>query len=398
MRDHYQILGVPRTASQESIRVAFKKLALKYHPDRNPNNRVAEEKFKEISHAYDTLSNPEKRARYDLILSYSDATAYYTKKSDAGYENVYKYKKRKPATRPYKYEFGWTYIKHQMMAFGFVFIVAILVLTFQAIYNYQVEKEKARQEAIRTSRLEAAVLNFRTGNYKASFDSIQHLIKVYPGEFDIRDSKRKLLKEIKAIAENNFNKGAYKEAASNYKVATQYEEPYLVHQRLYFKLAICYEKLEEYQKAADILNRILIQDHENIKLNVELGKIYGTMLNNYTKAMEYYDRARRRVRYTLRSAYGNAYEIVINPEKLPDIYYEVYHGRSYVNQKLGNYEEAIKDSNWAIFFRRNSKDDYLIRGNLYHDLGENRNACEDWVTARNLGSEEAEKALKAFCL
>jgi molecular chaperone DnaJ len=64
-KDYYAILGVPRNATQEEIKRAYRRLALKYHPDRNPGNKEAEEKFKEISEAYQVLSDPEKRAIYD---------------------------------------------------------------------------------------------------------------------------------------------------------------------------------------------------------------------------------------------------------------------------------------------------------------------------------------------
>ena len=65
-RDYYEVLGVPKDASDAEIKKAFKKLALKYHPDRNPDNpKAAEEKFKEINEAYSVLSNKQKRAQYD---------------------------------------------------------------------------------------------------------------------------------------------------------------------------------------------------------------------------------------------------------------------------------------------------------------------------------------------
>lgn len=66
-KDYYKILGVERNASEEEIKRAYRKLALKYHPDRNPNNKEAEEKFKEINEAYQVLSDPQKRARYDQL-------------------------------------------------------------------------------------------------------------------------------------------------------------------------------------------------------------------------------------------------------------------------------------------------------------------------------------------
>ena len=64
--DYYEALGVSREASEEDIKKAFRKLAVKYHPDRNPGDKEAEDKFKEIAEAYEVLSDPEKRKRYNL--------------------------------------------------------------------------------------------------------------------------------------------------------------------------------------------------------------------------------------------------------------------------------------------------------------------------------------------
>jgi len=64
-RDYYEVLGVPRTASDEEIKKAFRQLARKYHPDLNPGNKAAEEQFKEINEAFQVLSDPQKKARYD---------------------------------------------------------------------------------------------------------------------------------------------------------------------------------------------------------------------------------------------------------------------------------------------------------------------------------------------
>lgn len=64
-RDFYEVLGVERSATQEDLKKAYRKLAMQYHPDRNPDNKEAEEKFKEAAEAYEVLSNDDKRARYD---------------------------------------------------------------------------------------------------------------------------------------------------------------------------------------------------------------------------------------------------------------------------------------------------------------------------------------------
>ena len=64
-RDYYEVLGVSKDASADEIKKAYRKLALKYHPDRNPGDKAAEEKFKEAAEAYDVLSDETKRKRYD---------------------------------------------------------------------------------------------------------------------------------------------------------------------------------------------------------------------------------------------------------------------------------------------------------------------------------------------
>ncbi|HQF42070.1 MAG TPA: J domain-containing protein [Ignavibacteriaceae bacterium] len=66
-KDYYKILGVEKSATQDEIKKAYRKLAMKYHPDRNPGNKSAEEKFKEITEANEVLSDPEKRKKYDTL-------------------------------------------------------------------------------------------------------------------------------------------------------------------------------------------------------------------------------------------------------------------------------------------------------------------------------------------
>ena len=64
-RDYYEVMGVPKNAPEDEIKKAYRKLAKKYHPDLNPGDKEAEQKFKEVNEAYEVLSDKDKRARYD---------------------------------------------------------------------------------------------------------------------------------------------------------------------------------------------------------------------------------------------------------------------------------------------------------------------------------------------
>lgn len=100
MKTYYQILGVSKTASKDELKKAFRKLARQYHPDVNPGNKEAEEKFKQVNEAYNTLSDDSLKAAYDAKLegnTYSSAGA-------AGSANTGRAAQTGPQSRPFNFE------------------------------------------------------------------------------------------------------------------------------------------------------------------------------------------------------------------------------------------------------------------------------------------------------
>ena len=116
--DYYQVLDLPTTCNQQDIKKAYRKLAMKWHPDKNPNNKkAAEEKFKQIAEAYETLSKPEKRRNYDQIresgFSQQQAPTYY-----GGEPQYYQNSSFEPNFAQYDYDYDYGQRQQQQPKFA----------------------------------------------------------------------------------------------------------------------------------------------------------------------------------------------------------------------------------------------------------------------------------------
>ncbi|HEY6161583.1 MAG TPA: DnaJ domain-containing protein [Bacteroidia bacterium] len=128
LRNFYQVLGVSTTASLEEINTAYRKLAKRFHPDRNPGNKHIEERFKEITEAYNTLSDEEKRSKYDLKFLYtSNARSERTTYSAATKTTAqprYKVKKERPPTKSEKRSVRIIFAS----VVGFIILVTVMII------------------------------------------------------------------------------------------------------------------------------------------------------------------------------------------------------------------------------------------------------------------------------
>ena len=104
--NYYEVLGVSQNATQDEIKKAYRNLAFKYHPDRNPDNKEAEEKFKEISTAYDVIGDETKRRNYDLSGFRDDSSrSYQQTQSSSSYDTDTYYEWFNQGNRNYYYQY-----------------------------------------------------------------------------------------------------------------------------------------------------------------------------------------------------------------------------------------------------------------------------------------------------
>lgn len=405
MKDYYKILGVPRSSGEEVIKAAFKKLAIKFHPDKNPGNSYAEEQFKLVNEAYQTLSNTAKKARYDSILNYTYRTEIYTKTAHSSspgqqkdvynrygkynWRNAPKYKKRKV------YVYDKEYFKNQFLALVVISIIAAIIMGVQWYDGFSEEQKIAAMKEDIKKRLSDIRQAFQDEKYEEALTSVTELEAEYPYEGEIDVARNQLIENIRQVSESSFANHEYQQALDGFNIIKDVKKnPWI---SVYHRIATCQKELALYNKAVITLDFIMRTDLETIDLNMEIGDIYMDRLNQPNDAIRYYDRAKIIFKEHQTQIYGEAFELVIQPEHVPDLYFDVFMSRARANMELGNSEEALTDYNWAISLRPDRNDLYLTRGNLKLARGETHNACMDWYRALERGNTQSRQMINRHC-
>ena len=158
VKDYYKILGIDHQASSKAIQKAFHQLAKKYHPDRNPENKQAAEKFKSISEAYITLSDPQKKNKYDLKLRYG-AFAPYVANTRQG-----NYYRRRPPTSRYFYRKKVVFSR-QAKVLGTISIIAIILTV--AITTVYLTRYNAQFD------FQRGLANYHSKRYSAAYFNLK---------------------------------------------------------------------------------------------------------------------------------------------------------------------------------------------------------------------------------
>lgn len=135
MKNYYTILGVKLTSTKNEIKKSYRKLALKFHPDKNPDNKEAEEKFKEIAEAYEVLSDNNKRNSYNILLQKEEQRIHQEQMAK---ESAQRERNRQPKFTSNS-DINW---------FEIVYVFFLLILGFLFISSLALNKEKNKPQTV----------------------------------------------------------------------------------------------------------------------------------------------------------------------------------------------------------------------------------------------------------
>lgn len=391
MENYYEILGVPRTADQSAIKAAFKRLAMRHHPDRNPGNPEAEEIFKKINEAYHTLADPAKKVIYDsgiALLPLFAAAEYEREMKRRRYWYWKKYQDR-------GYRLDKEYFKIQGLAF-LVFIV-ISGFCFGLIHTAQYivqQKVQARWQEITQSLKQVNAL-YGAGHLDDAFQMIQNLKKENPNEFLFVYAKDSLVNVLRNTADTKFEENNFLDAVVFYSKLQKYESP--VRYETISRISLCQFYLGNFKESLQALKHLHHQFPRNLELIYQIGIVNLEKLENPQEAMQYFSLGKKIFKENLTEVYGAAFETIVDPMDVPEIYYEIFEARARTNLQLHDFSEAVTDCNWAVFLRPTYGVPFKLRSEAYAALNRREKVCRDLYAAEMRGVTGSDLLKQRFC-
>ncbi|MCX7637744.1 MAG: J domain-containing protein [Cyclobacteriaceae bacterium] len=395
MANFYEILGIPQSADSSEIRAAYKKLAFQFHPDLHPNDPQAEERFKQINEAYHTLSDPVKKSRYDARLN------AYTVVTESSYDEqawrAYRHRQymRWKAAQESRYKFDRNYFKIQGLAFLVFLIIAGFCYGLIHTITYFQEKQMAEQLRKNMEQVERVHTLFATGHIDEAFKHVLVLMQQDPLEYRFTLAYDSMLQTLRYRVKQQYAANDLAASVTTLRFLQRYENP-TRFETLRMK-AICEYQMEQYDSTLATLEHIRKMQPWNFELVYQMGIISLDNLNKPEKAIGYFTEGKRMFKESMSRIYGEAFEVVMIPADVPEIYYHLFEARARSNMMLNNFEEALTDCNWAVFLRPQQAEAWKMRAMCRIALGRTYRLCEDLKMARKLGKREVVDLQRKFC-
>jgi tetratricopeptide (TPR) repeat protein len=394
MADFYQILGIDRSADSSHLRAAYHRMALLYHPDRNPHNKEAEEMFKAVNEAYHVLSDPLKRARYDAnqygYASHADSTEAYWREVKRQQYMRWKARQQEP-----RYRFDREYFRIQGLAFLTFLVIASFCFGLIHTVNYIYALRRAEVDKQNRSLLMEVNALFDSGQIDDAFRMVNRLREENPVEYRFYRAHDSLLSVIRNNADREFTANHFSESRHFLEILKRQESP--ARLETLRKLAICEYQTGDFRDALQSLKQIFNQQPWNLDLLYQIGIINLVNLQDYEQAHYYLTLGKKIFKENMTRIYGSAFEIVMIPDDAPDVYHAIFEARARTNLELQNYAEAETDCNWAIFLKAKNPDAYLLRVQAKVSQQKSWGVCKDLAMAKSLGAQGTETLERRYC-
>jgi curved DNA-binding protein CbpA len=384
VENFYEILGIPSTADQAQIRAAYKRLAKEYHPDANPRKQGGEEHFKKINEAYHTLADPVKKLTYDSRITLLPLYSKVQEDFEIELKRRQYYYWRNRQEQSY-YKLDKEYFRIQALAFLVFIVISGFFFGLVHAANYIMEQKKQKRWQANSLSLKEVNALFGNGQYDDAFTRIKTLHENDPLEIRFIYLKDSLTVALRTLAEEEFSQENFSEAITYYLTVQSNERP--VRFETIRKIAMCEFYLGNYHEAVQGFKHLLSMRPWDLELVYQVGIINLEKLENSEEALQYFTLGKKLFKQNLGQVYGEAFELIINPADVPDIYYAMFLARAKCNLLQNHFEEAVTDCNWAVFLRPSEGLPFYFRAQAYNHLDAPGRVCKDLNEAVARGTE-----------